>query len=177
MGNLAQDGHGTWSVFTRSLSPPFPTVGARPRREASVQRATQSPASLSLPGPHGQEPAAPWSLGSSTLATATDPEVGSGQVKASPGTQKPIRLLLAALWRHLLGRIQSARGYKLAREKRGRASAEHWRLSETSQAPSGHRLRGSNRAHSLPAGDGHLGMEGRMRPQRRGKGKGDSSST
>ena len=32
MGNLAQDVPGTRSVFTRSLSPPFPTVGARPRR-------------------------------------------------------------------------------------------------------------------------------------------------
>lgn len=177
MGNLAQDVPGTWSVFTRSPSPPFPTVGARPRREATVQRVTQSPASLSLPGPHGQEPAAPWSFGSSTLATAAEPEVGSGRVKGSPGTQTPIRLLLAALWRHLLGRLQSARGYKLAREKGGWASADHWRLSETSQAPSGHRLRSSNRVHSLPAGEGHLGMEGRARPQRRGKGKRDSSST
>ena len=145
--------------------------------EAAVQRVTQSPASLRLPGPRGQEPAAPRSFGSSTLAAAAEPEVGSGRVKGSPGTQKPRRLLLAALWRHLLGTLQSARGYKLAREKWGRASAVHRRLSETAQAPSGHRLRGSNRAHSLPAGEGQRGMEGRARPQRRGEGQGDSSST
>ena len=78
----------------------------------------------------------------------------------------------AALWRNLLGRLQSICGQE---GKRGRASADHWQLSETLQAPSGHRLRDSNRVHSLPAGEGHLRMEGRVRPQ--GKGKGDSSST
>ena len=67
MGNLAQDVPGTWSVFTRSLSPPFPTVGARPRRgcgpkgdsEPSLNCAFLALVVRSLL-PHGHSGAAPW---------------------------------------------------------------------------------------------------------------------
>ena len=40
------------------------------------------------------------------------------------GIQAPVRLLLAALWRHLLVNLQSASEYQLARRKRGQGPAD-----------------------------------------------------
>lgn len=77
-------------------------------------------------------PAAPQLSETRTLVTATQ-----GGLWPCRGSQVPTRLLLAALWRHLLASLQSASGSKLSRKKMGWGPADQWGLSEATQAPPG----------------------------------------
>lgn len=80
------------------------------------------------------------------------------------GIQAPVRLSLAALWRHLLGNLQSASEYQLVRRKRGQGPADQRGAIRDPPGPTWSRAEAQQRGQLPSCGREHLGMEGRARP-------------